>query len=225
MIVSFPGFPQYIGEEAFEFPDPMEMLREPILGFAPADWVRTNGSEFQRFILDRAPLRHDTKYVLMSTQLRVTRPGLLVNPIEFPDLGSTRNEWHVDFVHDNVGRVHAVANVFGTEFNEKPIALEIPDDSKLSYRWFCAQAARNEETWGLRGRLAPHRRFVTFDRHIHRAPVPDRTTLRYFLRIAEVNEMMNPSDHYVAPGSVIFRGRVPVTSIEQSPQSVTIHFP
>jgi hypothetical protein len=204
-----------IGDE-LDCPDMQELLRQPIIDFAPIEWARKNGSEYVKYLLDKAPLANNTKYIYMCSVIRVVYPGVFINKIELPNLGHVRNEWHCDSLIDPDSRVHVISSAIGTEFNTQPFSFDVPRN--VGYHWFCEQAIRNEKRWRLTPKNAPTKRFVTFNNHVHRAQIPDKPEVRFLLRIMEANtapKMVFETENYQRNFSLVFEGTKEVKNVIQ----------
>lgn len=198
-LIRFPGYPDRIGEP-IEFPDISELIAMPMFSYAEPEWVLKNGNEFQKYLLDKAPLTHEKKYVHVFCQIRFVYQGVLINIPDFPNL-SPRNEWHSDGIQAH-SYTHTIANSFGTEFNTKEFELEIPDDA--GYSWFIREATFKARKWGLTPKPAPLKRFVTVENHIHRAPTPNKSDFRFFFRVIETNDNIPRELNQIGKVSVVY---------------------
>lgn len=197
-IVKFPGFPEIISDEYIEFPSDLDLLKQPMYINTPVEYIMKHGTDFQRMLIDKAPLKNHTKYVTVNCLVRVVYPGILINRNEVAHLGSPKNEWHTDYVegtstsNDNL-TYHAIVNEDPTEFNITPFELELPDGiwnherRRVLYDYAKDQFYLSKKELGLAPKSMPTNQFVTFVSHLHRAPVPTEKKVRFFLRINETD--------------------------------------
>lgn len=220
MIVDFPGMPTEYGEK-IEFPHDIELLREPMFSNAPVDYVMKHGSELQKYIISKTPLRNNTRYAYVSCVVRYVYPGIIINKIILPHLGSQRNEWHPDGLYDPKRKVHAIANFLPTEFNANPFSIDVPDG--LGNNGIIEFLYKQQPDIQAQSSLAGH--IITYDDHIHRAPIPQERGVRFFFRIQETDvDFQVPQERWKSSGSDVWIGTKQIPNVRQNEDRVMINF-
>jgi hypothetical protein len=184
MRVRIPGFPAEVSGPV-ELPDIGELLMAPAFQGILADDYRKHATQFQRCILDRLPLKHDKKYVVVRSGVWLLSPGMRSHV-------NREGNWHIDShnEHDYLEpeqRVYILSSPCSalTEFNLNPLEIEIPSDETRTR--LCARLCADEMKYGVIGRPIEPCRVYTFTNHLHRAVDPKRVEFRYFLRVRETD--------------------------------------
>lgn len=223
--LNMPGFPEQVGEY-IDFPNDGELLQYPYFNWALAEEVREHGTEFQKSLLDRAPLRNNKKYVYVVNSFRYLYPGIFANLPEF----GPRNEWHTDgLLADNF--VHIIMSDVScrTEFNTTPFTLEVPEEElNNGYTWFLKEGMEKDKEWGLSPRQVDGQRFVTFTNHVHRASIPSKYEFRFFFRVIETDSdarLRSRGPSPVTYNSGVYQNVEPkhLPSISHMPNGFMIH--
>jgi hypothetical protein len=186
-----PGFPDS-GPE-IDLPDIAEMLVQPMYWKIDAQELRKRGTDFQKRLLDLAPLSHQRKNVNVSIKVNLFYPGR-----GFDDAGGFLGRdrlWHRDGHMDLYkarGDIHHLllshCQVL-TEFNTLTSVIETEESMGVLEMLDRV----NSEGFPVDGRSILPNRFVTFTDHLHR-PIDTRAThhqFRYSYRIIESDE--NPA--------------------------------
>lgn len=222
MLMHFPGFPEEFSER-IEFPSEFELLKQVLFANAPIDFFMRHATAFQKSIVDKVPFRNTTKNIYVSCVVRYVYPGILINKIVLPHLGSTRNEWHPDGVGDPHRVVHAITNHLGTEFNINPFSLELPDhpdDNKVIETMYHKQDELN-----IQPKASETHRIVTYTNHVHRAPLATESGVRFFLRFQETNANFNtPRELWISKGTDVFRGTEVVPNLRQEYGMIRLYY-
>lgn len=187
------GFPKEIGQE-IELPDFGELIQYPIFNDATPEAIRKVGTEFQKKLLDLAPLRHDKKVMAVSTNVTLLAPNTraIAAYTNLPGTG----EWHIDGVTDKYFdkeesevRVHFLASSGSalTEFNEEPFIFEYDDSLIRTSDDYLRYINSNLDKFDIKPKKIEPNRFVTFTKHLHRAVNPSRIEFRYIFRVREMD--------------------------------------
>lgn len=224
MFIDFPGFPTEIGE-LIEFPDVTELLRQPMFSNAPAEFFYRHATMFQKLLFAKMPLTYKTPYISVSCNVRVVYPGILINKIIMPEIGSTRNEWHPDGILDESRKVHLITNFMGTEFNAEPFRMEVPDDvaDDVAESWIVREVFAKDLVRA--SEASPTHRVVSYDKHLHRAPLPDNDYgVRFFMRVMETSKpfKIDPST-YIGNGTSVWLGTKEYPNVQHREGKVIIH--
>lgn len=201
-----PGFPKEVTDK-IEMPDIGELLCYPMFKTAEAGSYRKYCTEFQRYLLDRIPLKHDKKYVTVFSAVQLVYPGC--RPITHHGSPKPINEWHIDALgeHDYQvpsERVHLLISHAEalTEFNAEEMDFQhISDDMPRSE--FVAIWRNHVTRLGdrFKSEFIERDRIYTFQNHMHRPTAPRRLELRYTLRVRETNRPDEEVAH--GPKSVV----------------------
>jgi hypothetical protein len=182
-----PGFPTEVSEH-IDMPDIAELLMYPAFQGILAEDFMKHATEFQKFLFNKIPLRHDTKHVTVRSCVNILEPSFRSH------VGSGRNAgWHIDGINDfdfrePSERVFILSSDCKalTEFNVNPIKVtDSPDHEKRGQ--FFNRLNNNLESFGVVGKTIEPNRIYTFENHLHRAVDPTRIEFRYFLRVRETN--------------------------------------
>lgn len=218
--VKLEGFPTQVGKE-IELPNIAELLLYPFFLNAPADEFYKRGTDFHRKLINSAPLKHDKKYITITSHVQLLSPGdrAVVNKIGY-DL-----EWHIDchVFGKHRDRFHILMSDCSalTEFNTEP--AEVETDDQITQLNFIRQLNDNEEKLGLKPKKVEPNRFTTFETHVHRAINPAQHEFRYFIRIAESNQLVPFGiDKAFNNHSNILRGRDVLGNVVHGPEGVII---
>lgn len=185
MLVRLPGFPNEIGPPV-ELPDIGELLFYPAFHGIGAEDYRRSATAFQKWLLDRVPLRHDRKNVLIRSGVWLLEPGSRSHV-------NGSGDWHIDGQSDYDHlepreRVHILSSSCKalTEFNVNPLQIEsIPSETRLQ---LAIRIRNNPAAFGVIGRAIEPSRVYSFENHLHRAVEPERIEFRFFLRIRETDD-------------------------------------
>lgn len=176
-----PGFPEDIGER-IELPDIAELLVMPMFSNVSADDLRKYGTDFQRELLDKTPIRNTTKHVAVKSFVQFLYPEIGACDIKIDP--KYQNEWHIDYDlsgDDVFWHIITSECTSRTEFNVNPLYLECPSDKIRAY------LNANADKLGLEGRKIDAERFCTFTSHIHRPAPPLKPEFRFFFRVQETS--------------------------------------
>lgn len=216
----FDGFPKEVGKE-IELPNIAELLLYPFFLDISADEFYKHGTDLHRKLINSAPLKHDMKYVTVTSHIQLLSPGVraVYNKIGY------NLEWHIDskFHDDANDRFHILMTDCSalTEFNESEVNVEV--DSEIGHFDFLRYINDNEEKLGLKPRKVEPNKFTTFTNHIHRAIDPIQHEFRYFIRIIESNNKApGPKEKSFNNHSSVQIGRESVKNVIHTPDSVVI---
>lgn len=191
-----PGFPKEVSEK-IEMPDIAELLSYPMFHIAEAETVRKYGTEFQKKLLDIAPLRNNTKHVTILSMVHVVYPNIRTMTF-FGEGNVDGREWHIDgedfgsgndFDHlEPIETCHLLLGhtQFVTEFADKDIFIIQPEIANMTREEFNTYL-NNKLYSDLKGIPIENGKLYTFSNHIHRAVEPKRMEFRYSFRIRETN--------------------------------------
>jgi len=198
------AFPDQISEE-IELPDIAELLMQPIFFDTDIDEVYKHGTDFQRLLLDKTPLRNTKKQISVLSQVRMIAPNYR-SCTDF--LENPNREWHIDceekldtglhIYTEERDIVHLLTNqtTAMAEFNRDMLELDLSVDTE--YMDFCRYVGANPKK--IVPQAMPANRIVTFTNHLHRATNPTKIEFRYMWRIVESDRHRetNPyNKHYV----------------------------
>lgn len=204
-----PGQPKEV-TDIIEFPDIAELLAYPIFMVAEAETVRKYGTDFQKKLLDLAPLRNNTKHVTVYSAVHLLNPN--IRPItgfasklyRFPG-----EEWHVDGLEGGKDNDHAFPketihlvishSSFRTRFNH--IDLEFDDKfAEMTITEFSNFISRKNiehiEKYGnplFHGPMIDANKIYTFSNNLHTVTPVTRLEFRYTCRIRETDRDDIPS--------------------------------
>lgn len=182
------GFPE-VHPEVFEFPNVAELLMQPTWVRADAETVLKHGSELQKYILDRTPLKNDRKYVHFSHTVTMLYPGVFNVPNKY--WHGTDGEWHRDgspnIYNTTPDRCHVMQSDCEvlTEFNEEELTLSLP--ASWGQEELVIMINSNPAAVGVKARKMPPNQFVSFTDHLHRVVDATHHQFRYFVRVIESN--------------------------------------
>lgn len=190
-----PGFPEQVSE-VIETPDIAELLMYPMFYAAHAETVMKHGTEWQKKILDKLPLKNNSRYVTVLALPSIMRPGMramtTLSERENPDY-----EWHID---GNEERSHEhlfptdTCHLFlahtsnPTEFNVNPIEIRHRDVFMKNRIDFCTHFVTNIDKYKPEARKAELNKIYTFSNHLHRSMIPDKIEFRYTIRVRETDQ-------------------------------------
>lgn len=181
-VIETPGFPDEIGEE-LKLPDIAELLVMPMFNNISAEDLRKHGTDFQRYLLDKTPLRNTTKYIAVKSFVQFLYPGIGACDIKIDP--KYQDEWHIDYdPRGNEFYWHILTSecTSRTEFQINPIT--VMTDGKRAVRQVLNEDA---EKLGLKGKRIPPNRITTFTNHIHRPTPPKKPEFRFFWRVQETD--------------------------------------
>ncbi len=232
------GFPTQISEE-IELPPISELLTYPIFFDMPVDQAYRYGTEFQRKILEKTPIRGGKRHISMLSEVKFL--DLVTRSCTGFNKESARNadlEWHIDTEEREDGYVGGYAHesdivhllssdvVATTEFNEHDIEIDFPVDRSMNE--FVDYLHQNWDHIGIKPKRMPPNRIVTFTNHMHRATAGQTLEFRYMCRIVETDRLRPPSMHrydknYIT--RVIDATGNFVPNIQQLPDRIIIYLP
>lgn len=185
MLVRLPGFPIATGPTV-ELPDIGELLFYPAFHGIGAEAYRRYASAFQKRLLDRLPLRHDRKNVLIRSGVWLLEPWGRTHV-------NRSGDWHIDGKGDcdhiePQERVHILSSPCRalTEFNVNPLQIEsVSNETRFQ---LASRLRDNLAAFGVIGRAIEPCRVYTFENHLHRAVEPERIEFRFFFRVRETDD-------------------------------------
>lgn len=225
------GFPTEISDY-IELPDIAELLTYPMFFDADIDFVYKYGSDFQRKLIDMAPLRNTKKVISVLSEVLYLEPGFRTCT-GVPD--DPFKEWHIDceenenvngkhIYHEERDIVHLLTNecTSMTEFNKNEIVLNWDYDRPYSeFRQFLID---NRDKINIIPQKMPHNRIVTFTNHLHRATNPKVPEFKYMFRIVETDRDRKPVNR--VNNSVKITGKNgEILNIERQKGKIIIYFP
>jgi hypothetical protein len=197
MTVTIKGFPTEISEH-IELPDIAELLCYPFFFDNHIEDVMSHGSAFQKYLIDKTPLRNDKRYVSCRFEVKFIYPrARSVTGYGRPDKDGEVFEWHIDsdedqnlYAEDN-DRVHLLtsANSCMTDFNRDQFTIDF--DGTKSYGEFDNYLRNNCKDLIVPQTIEPNR-IVTFTNHLHRAKESSEFELRFVFRLVETNRNREP---------------------------------
>lgn len=183
--ITFEGFPTLKMTDKIELPDMAELLMQPQLYRASLDDAYKYGGDFTRYLIEKAPLTHKRKHILVSSFIKHLNPFL----------GTVRAPtWHTDagYHQDNITHI-LVANSSSirTEFLEKEITLETDVDltkmCQSNYVYYLNEVFPHK----MVGKEIDSDMYVTFShRHPHKINLPQDSHLRFFVNIIETDDIL-----------------------------------
>lgn len=227
-----PGFPRAVTTE-IEVPNMAELLMYPMFAVAEAETVRKYGTEFQRMLLDKLPLKNNRKHVTVYSSVHIVSKHM--RPITTFSQKSERGvEWHVDgyekYTHDHYEPYETVYLLLSgascpTDFNTAP--MFIPKDSEVG------RMNRIEFNNYIKHRIEHYQpiennRIYEFSNHIHRAVMPDGPEFRYTFRVRETDrDDIPPLNGQILKNNRYFDIHTQdwKNNITQQGDSVTISYP
>jgi hypothetical protein len=197
MAITIKGFPTEIGEY-IELPDIAELLCYPFFFDNYVEDIMKHGSPFQKYLVDKTPLRNDKKYISCRAEVKFIYPrARSVTGYDRPDKDGKVFEWHIDsdedqdlYAEDN-DRVHLLtsANSCMTDFNQDEFTIDF--DGSKSYGEFHNYLKDNCAHLIIPKTIEPNR-IVTFSNHLHRANESSEFELRFVFRLVETNRNREP---------------------------------
>jgi hypothetical protein len=183
--ISIPGFPEEVSEP-IELPDIGELLMYPYFQGITADDFLKHATDFQKYLLNQVPLRHDRKSVIVRCGVWLLRPGTRSHV-------NQQGDWHFDgespFAHvfpdERIFVLSSPCSAL-TEFNLHPLEIEsTPEETRDDV----ANRIREDPgAFGVVGRPIRPCCIYTFSNHLHRAVDPKRIEFRFFLRVRETDK-------------------------------------
>lgn len=233
------GFPTEISDY-IEIPDMAELLTYPIFFDTPIEEVYKYGSDFQKKLLDMTPLRKTKKIITVLSEVKFldnryrSCTGFNDQFIENPD-----KEWHIDSEEDALKRMPRyyeetdVVHLFTskatsmTEFNENEIYIDF-DHNQKTLEEFYSYLQNNIKTLGIKGKLMPSNRIVTFTNHLHRATPSSRIEFKYMFRVVETDRPRLPSNPVYDrdfKSTIIDGNNERILNVEQDETAIHIYLP
>jgi hypothetical protein len=231
-----PGFPEEVSEK-IETPDIAELLMHPMFMVAEADTVWKYGSEFQKELLRKTPIKNNRKHVTVLSSVHLVHPEMRTMTTSRSDNDNDR-EWHVDgFYYDGskehiepIETVHLfIAHTTAlTEFAAHPLKIKGDIANKLDRMEFSKYLGDHHEELNIVPKSIEPCRIYTFSNHIHRAVPPKKIELRYSWRVRETDrDDIPPVRHQILTSNTYHDSRTQkqMSNILQDFNSVTIFYP
>ncbi|WP_336784174.1 hypothetical protein [Paenibacillus illinoisensis] len=176
------GFPK-VGDKV-ELPNIASLLAMPWFQYADADEVYRHGGDIYRNLLDKIPLMHNRKHVLITSRVQLLSPSKV--SIKFVDRwhtdgsGSPLLTQNNDITHLLISKCSAV-----TQFNSQVAETDFLPEN-ISQMEFNHYIEENKDRLGLVAQDIEAERFVTFGAsHAHRAVLPKELEFRFMFRVIE----------------------------------------
>jgi hypothetical protein len=191
------GFPKEIGEY-IELPNIAELLMMPFFYDTYIDEAYKYGTDFQKELLNKVPLKGGKKTTSVLSQIRFLYPnvrcctGYPKDPLHEWHIDSEENEYHENErkYQTETDIVHLLTNSVSpmTEFNKNDITINIPEDtSYLDFLNYFSKQLKNGNALNVAPEKMPSNQIVTFTNHIHRATNPTGYEFRYMFRVVETD--------------------------------------
>lgn len=229
------GYPTEISEEIV-LPDLAELLQMPTFFDNSPEDVYKYGTDFQKMLMDKTPLRNTKKTISVLSEVRLLYPNFRSCTGVRSTVQGAGDEWHIDCEeNENEGKlhifdeprdiVHLLSNEVSclTEFNlhEQEIDWKAePTTANLSA--FIDHLFANNL---VEAKAMPANRIVTFTNHLHRAVDPKRIEFRYMWRVVETDRERPAAPYqpdYVTTVTGL-NGTVP--HLKRDSEKVTIYLP
>jgi hypothetical protein len=187
------GFPGYTSDY-IPMPNIAELMFMPFFNRYEADSFRNKCCDFQRELLDKTPLRHDKKHVIVDSYAVFVTPDTCFVGTR-SGLGQLY-EWHMDgFIKLNdptptYFHIIQTESTCPTIFNGDPIQVPLPPDCGIGR--INSEATLHGSQWIKKEVPVEANRFVTFDKHLHRSSQAKEKTIRYFFRVTE-SDIIEPA--------------------------------
>ncbi|MDP5273694.1 hypothetical protein [Chengkuizengella axinellae] len=193
-----PGFPTEVSE-TIEFPDIAEMLLHPMFRVATPETLRKYGTEFQKELLDKTPLKNNTKHVTIWSVVNVIDNGQRVMTNYDPK--RSNSEWHIDGceIDDAFDHIYPIETCHLllsyttalTQFNKNKINFtgEVEKYNISEFHQYLNRINLNEL---ITPQSIEPNKIYTFSNHLHRAVPPNRIEFRYTWRVRETNKEYIP---------------------------------
>jgi hypothetical protein len=180
-------------------------------------------------LLDKAPLRNNTRYITVKSFVQFLYPGIGACDIKVHP--SYQDEWHVDMDlgdHPYAWHIITSACTSRTEFQVEPVEFHM--NNILGLRSYLND---NVKKLGLRGRKIDAQKFCTFTNHIHRPTPPEKPEFRYFFRVQETDyKEPEPLDRAIQRsvedrynGSTVHFEGVQRRNLEHRSKGINIYYP
>ncbi len=176
------GFPM-VGDKV-ELPNIASLLAMPWYQYADVEEVYRNGGEIYRNLLEKIPLTHRRKNVLITSRVQYLTPYKV--SIKFVDRwhtdgsGSPLLTTNNDITHLLISKCTAI-----TQFNANCVETDSLPES-ISQMEFNHYLEENKDRLGLAAQDIESERFVTFGAsHAHRAVQPKEQEFRFMFRVIE----------------------------------------
>jgi hypothetical protein len=176
-----PGFPEEVSDY-IELPDIAELLCfTPMFGRISAEDLRKHGGENLRYLLDKAPIKNDRKYVSIITYTQMLYPEVASIASM---VGDPEQHWHRDGnsgdVYSRNSHIHLFLSKCTalTEFNAEPFEIDLDDKDGKSFNLKLKE-------YEIKGKQMESNKFVTFGPHVHRRVEVKRPQFRFMFRITE----------------------------------------
>lgn len=232
------GFPTEIGEH-IELPDMAELLTYPMFVDVPIEEAYKYATDFQRKLINLAPIRGNKKYTTLYSQVKFLDPNHR-SCTGLPSDKDEDKEWHIDTEEDGfegqmnryyeeTDFVHLLTSkaTSMTEFNLNEITLDF-DPMSHTTEEFYKYLHGNIKKLGIIGASMPSNRFVTFTNHLHRATPSNRIEFKFMFRIVETDRERPPSSptyNRDTEGVIMNGNRENIRNISQQEDKIIIHLP
>lgn len=229
------GFPTEISDY-IEIPDIAELLSYPMFFDMNIDDVYKYGTEFQRTLLSKTPIRGNKNTISVLCEIKLIdgfHRSCSGNSQSILDNGDL--EWHIDceekedglyVYHEERDIVHLFTSKTTnmTQFNKEDILLNW--DYSKSYNEFSAFISNNIKQLGIKAQTMPSNRIVTFENHLHRATPSEKLEFRFMYRVVETDRKRKPSNYVENRSSnIINSSGTSVPSVISKKDSISIFVP
>lgn len=216
-------FPTSVGEY-ISLPDISELVKLPVLKYMDIRDVRKLNNPVFNMLLDKAPITGTKEFTAVYCFAQYLYVGCTAT---IKRIGEWDSEWHIDNAIDwyedrDIIHIFQTESTAPTEFNEHEISFEVEESlDKLELRQLINE--RREEL-NIKGKPAPFNRFVTTDRHLHRANVPKMDSFRFLFGIIESDFLsVKPFERAIDNTSYVYIGTKKVKNIENINRETIIH--
>lgn len=198
-MIRIPGLSSARVSEEIPMPDIGQLLVEPFFFDTDIHDAYSNGSDFQRLLLDSIPDlgAYGHNVISVMSEVRLLGPDFRACTIPSED---DMQEWHIDdesgidgdsdYVWAEEGdRVHLYTNQTSamTEFLKDDLVLPNLNPEDFTFDSFMAYFHDYYKRNKLETAFLPANRIVTFTNHLHRANNPQNYEFRYMFRVVETN--------------------------------------
>lgn len=186
MELKLKGFPNEISDY-IETPDMAELLLYPNFYGNTLEDIRKHGTEFQKKMVDKIPLKNTKKNIFVETNVRFLIPGSRAVTMSNKDTGGWHSDSQLDLnlYHKETDITHLFLTKSSsmTEFlkEDKIVNFNVNRDAQDYFTFVYS----NWNNLGLESKPAPSNRFVTFTNHLHRAQPVQKIEFRYMFRVVE----------------------------------------
>ena len=195
------GFPTEVSEY-IDLPDIGELILYPSFFDIRIEDAYKYGTEFQKYLFDKVPLRHDKKHISVLWQVRLLTPRTR-SCTGVPKNGDSSREWHIDCEEEKehiyareTDRVHLLTNkvTSPTEFLEEEVVVD--KSPSTPYAEFIEYFHNNIHKFNVKPKAMEHNRIVTFTNHMHRATASKRPEFKFMMRLVETDREREPAEYH-----------------------------